>query len=114
MAVRTLREAARALGSSDPGAAADLARHALGLAGASDPLRGPLAAETALLLHAAGRAEEGKSFADDALGEVLSVEHEAEVRLSIAWMIGVSADVRAEASRRALALPGQRTAQRVA
>jgi DNA-binding CsgD family transcriptional regulator len=106
MAVRTLREAARALGSSDPGAAADLTRHALELAAASDPLRGPLAAETALLLHAAGRVEEGKSFADDALGEALSVQQEAEVRLSIAWMIAVSADVRAEASRRALALAG--------
>jgi len=105
-AVRTLREAARALGSSDPGAAADLTRRALELAGAGDPLRGPLAAETALLLHAAGRVEEGKSFADDALGEALSAEQEAEVRLSIAWMIAVSADVRAEASRRALALAG--------
>jgi DNA-binding CsgD family transcriptional regulator len=106
VAVRTLHEAALVLGSADPGAAADLARRALELAGADDPLRGPLAAETALLLHAAGRVEEGKSFADDALGEALSVEQEAEVRLSIAWMIAVSADVRAEASRRALALPG--------
>ena len=85
-------------GSSDPGAAADLTRRALELAGAGDPLRGPLAAETALLLHAAGRVEEGKSFADHALGEALSVEQAAEVRLSIAWMIAVSADVRAEAS----------------
>jgi DNA-binding CsgD family transcriptional regulator len=106
VAVRTLREAARVLGSSDPGAAADLTRRALELAGLEDPLRGPLAAETALLLHAAGRVEEGKSFADDALGEALSVQQEAEVRLSIAWMIAVSADVRAEASRRALALAG--------
>jgi DNA-binding CsgD family transcriptional regulator len=106
VAVRTLHEAARALGSSDPGAAADLTRRALELAGLEDPLRGPLAAETALLLHAAGRVEEGKSFADDALSEALSVQQEAEVRLSIAWMIAVSADVRAEASRRALALAG--------
>ena len=106
VAVRTLHEAARALGSSDPGAAADLTRRALELAGAGDPLRGPLAAETALLLHAAGRVEEGKSFADHALSEALSAEQEAEVRLSIAWMIAVSADVRAEASRRALALAG--------
>jgi DNA-binding CsgD family transcriptional regulator len=106
VAVRTLREAALALGSSDPGAAADLTRLALELAGAGDPLRGPLAAETVLLLHAAGRVEEGKAFADHALGEALSVEQEAEVRLSIAWMIAVSADVRAEAGRRALALAG--------
>jgi DNA-binding CsgD family transcriptional regulator len=106
VAVRTLHEAARALGSSDPGAAADLARRALELSRPEDPLRGPLAAETALLLHAAGRVEEGKSFADHALGEALSAEQEAEVRLSIAWMIAVSADVRAEAGRRALALAG--------
>ena len=106
VAVRTLHEAARVLGSSDPGAAADLTRRALQLAGLEDPLRGPLAAETALLLHAAGRVEEGKSFADDALSKALSAQQEAEVRLSIAWMIAVSADVRAEASRRALALAG--------
>jgi hypothetical protein len=48
VAIRTLHEAARALGSSDPGAAADLTRRALELAGLEDPLRGPLAAETAL------------------------------------------------------------------
>ncbi len=105
-AVRMLRAAARALGSSDPGAAADLARRAFELARAGDPMRGPLAAETALLLHAAGRVEEGKSFADHALGEALSAEQEAEVRLSIAWMIAVSADVRAEAGRLTLALAG--------
>ena len=68
--------------SSNPGAAADLARRALELAGAGDPLRGPLAAETALLLHAAGRVEEGKSFAGHVLGEALSVEQEAECRFS--------------------------------
>jgi hypothetical protein len=106
VAVRTLHEAARVLGSSDPGAAADLTRRALELAGLEDPPRGPLAAETALLLHAAGRVEDGKSFADDALSKALSAQQEAEVRLSIAWMIAVSADVRAEASRRALALAG--------
>jgi DNA-binding CsgD family transcriptional regulator len=105
-AVRTLREAAGALGSSDPGAAADLSRRALELAAPGDPLRGLLAGETALFLHAAGRIEEGRSFADKALGEALSPEHEAQIRLSISGMMAVSPDERARANRRALTLPG--------
>jgi DNA-binding CsgD family transcriptional regulator/tetratricopeptide (TPR) repeat protein len=106
VAVRLLREAARALGPSDPGAAADLSRRALELASSRDHLRGPLTAETALLLHAAGRIEQGRAFADEALREALAPGQEAEVRLSIAWMMAVSADARAEAGRRALAVPG--------
>jgi DNA-binding CsgD family transcriptional regulator len=105
-AVRTLREASRALAGSDPGRAADLSMRALDLAGKDDPLRGTLAAETALLLHAAGRVIEGKEFADRILGEVLAPEQEGEVRLSIARMLALSADVRAEAGLRALALSG--------
>jgi len=105
-AVRTLRQAAGALGSSDPGAAADLSRRALELAPPGDPLRGLLAGETALFLHAAGRIEEGKSFADKALGEALSAEQEAQIRLSISAMMAVSPDERARANRHALALPG--------
>jgi DNA-binding CsgD family transcriptional regulator len=105
-AVRTLREASRALAGSDPSRAADLSMRALDLAGKDDPLRGTLAAETALLLHAAGRVTEGKEFADRILGEVLAPEQEGEVRLSIARMLALSADVRAEAGLRALALSG--------
>ncbi len=105
-AVRTLRDASRALAGSDPGRAADLSMRALDLTGKDDPLRGSLAAETALLLHAAGRVTEGKEFADRILGEVLAPEQEGEVRLSIARMLALSADVRAEAGLRALALSG--------
>src|SRR5205807_1087652 len=105
-AARTLRDASRALAGSDPSRAADLSLRALDLAGRDDPLRGTLAAETALLLHAAGRVTEGKQFADRILGEVLAPEQEGEVRLSIARMLALSADVRAEAGLRALALPG--------
>jgi hypothetical protein len=105
-AVRTLRDASRALAGSDPSRAADLSLRALDLAGRDDPLRGTLAAETALLLHAAGRVTEGKDFADRILGEVLAPEQEGEVRLSIARMLALSADVRAEAGLRALALSG--------
>jgi DNA-binding CsgD family transcriptional regulator len=105
-AVRTLREAARTLADSDPSTAADLCRRALELASDADPVRGPLAAQTALLLHAAGRVGEGKAFADAVLGEVLPPEQEAEVRLSLAGMMALSPDVRAEAGRLALAIPG--------
>ena len=104
-AVRTLRDASRALAGSDPGTAADLSLRALDLAGRDDPLRGSLAAETALMLHAAGRVTEGKEFADRILGEVLVPEQEGEVRLSIARMLAISADLRADAGLRALALP---------
>jgi DNA-binding CsgD family transcriptional regulator len=104
-AVRTLFEASRAVAASGPGTAADLSRRALDLAGKDDPLRGTLAAETALLLHAAGRAAEGKEFADRILGEVLPAEQEGQVRLSIARMLALSADVRADSGWRALALP---------
>jgi DNA-binding CsgD family transcriptional regulator len=104
-AVQTLHEASRAVAASGPGTAADLSRRALDLAGKDDPLRGTLAAETALLLHAAGRAAEGKEFADRILGEVLPAEQEGQVRLSIARMLALSADVRADSGRRALALP---------
>lgn len=53
-AVRTLREAGRSLAASDPGIAADLIRRALELTRADDPRRGPLIAETTVLLHASG------------------------------------------------------------
>jgi DNA-binding CsgD family transcriptional regulator len=43
---------------------------------------------------------------DTSLREALSAEHEAEVRLSIAGMFAVSPDVRVDAGRKALALPG--------
>ena len=56
-------------------------------------------------LHAAGRGEEAKAFADTALRQALPPEQEAEVRLSIAGMFAISADVRAESCRQALALP---------
>ncbi len=59
--------------------------------------------QAALSLHAAGRIEEAKAFADNAMREVLP---EAEVRLGIAGMWLVSPDVRVHAGREALKLPG--------
>jgi DNA-binding CsgD family transcriptional regulator/alkylhydroperoxidase/carboxymuconolactone decarboxylase family protein YurZ len=106
VAITTLFRAAEALGATDPGAAADLSQRALELAPRRHPLRGPLVAQTAVWLHAAGRGEEAKAFADTALHEAFPPEQEAEVRLSIAGMFALSSDVRAEECRHALALPG--------
>jgi len=106
VAIATLLKASEALAMSDPGAGADLARRGLELAPRRHALRGPLAAQTALLLHEAGRIEEARAFADTSLREALTAEQEAEVRLSIAGMFGLSPDARADAGRQALALPG--------
>jgi DNA-binding CsgD family transcriptional regulator len=106
LAIATLLRAAEALGTTDPGAGADLSQRALEVAPRAHPLRGPLVAETAVLLHAAARVEEAKAFADTALRQALPAEQEAEVRLGIAGMFALSPDVRADASRQALALPG--------
>ena len=113
VAITTLHQAAEALGVTDPGAAADLSRRALDLASRRHPLRGPLVAQTAVWLHAAGRGEEAKAFADTALHQALPPEQEAEVRLSIAGMFAISSDVRAEECRQALALPDVPTPLRV-
>ncbi len=106
VAIATLLKAAEALGTTDPDAAADLGQRALDLASRRHSLRGPLVAQTAVWLHAAGRGEDAKSFADTALHQVFPAEEEAEVRLSIAGMFALSSDVRAEECRQALTLPG--------
>jgi len=106
IAIRTLFKAAEALGTTDPEAAATLSQRALELAPRKHALRGPLVAQTAIWLHAAARSDQAKAFADTALRDVLPPEQEAGVRLSIAGMFAISADVRAEACRKALALPG--------
>jgi DNA-binding CsgD family transcriptional regulator len=106
VAITTLVRAAEAIGTTDPGAAADLSKSALKLVPRRHALRGPLMAETAVWLHAAARGEEAKVFADTALRDVLRPAQEAEVRLSVAGMFAISPDVRAEAGRQALAVPG--------
>ena len=106
VAISTLLKAAEAVGATDPGVAADLGQRALDLASLRHRLRGPLVAQTAVWLHAAGRGEDAKAFADSALHQVFPAEQEAEVRLSIAGMFAMSSDVRAEECRQALALPG--------
>jgi DNA-binding CsgD family transcriptional regulator len=111
-AVDVLVRAVRMLGTSDPSAAARLGEQTLKLIKGEDPRRGPLVAETALLLHAAGQLDEGRVFAETALRGLLPVDQESEVLFSIAGMFALSADMRTEAGRRALALPGLRTIDR--
>jgi DNA-binding CsgD family transcriptional regulator len=106
VAITTLLTASEALAITDPGASADLSRRALSLAPDRHPLRGPLVVQAAMSLHAAGRIDEAKIFADNALRHVLPIAEEAEVRLGIAGMWLVSADVRAHAGKEALKLPG--------
>ena len=71
VAIETALKAARALGASDPGAAAELAARALDLTPPSHALRGPLVAQRVVSLFAAGLAEEGRQFADSALRQAL-------------------------------------------
>lgn len=111
-AIDILTRAVKALRASDPHAAAELAQRTLDLTPREDPRRGPLVADVAVLLHAAGRPEEATSFADVALSELLPVEQESEVRYGIAGMFSLSPDVRAEAGRKALALSGMAPADR--
>lgn len=106
VAITTLLAAAEALGTTDPGASADLSRRALELAAERHPLRGPLVVQAAMSLHAAGRIDEAKAFADSRMKTVLPVTEEAEVRLGIAGMWLLSPDVRVHASREALKLNG--------
>ncbi|MGH3638947.1 MAG: helix-turn-helix transcriptional regulator [Mycobacterium sp.] len=106
VAIETLCKAAEALATTAPDTAATYGQRALELAPPRHPLRGQLVALTAVLLHAAARDAEAKSFADTALRLTLPAEQEAEVRHSISTMFALSPDVRADASRQALALTG--------
>jgi DNA-binding CsgD family transcriptional regulator len=105
-AVATLANAARILGANDASAGADLSRRALELAPATHPRRAELVTGTALLLHAAGRGEEGRQFIGTHLRSALPPEEEAQVLLTIAGMFALSPDLRIDADRRALALDG--------
>ncbi len=105
-AISTLRNAVTVVGGHDPSAAADLSRRALELLTTAGPRRGELVAQTALLLHAAGRGDEGREFIDAHLRSALPAEEEARVLLTIAGMFALSPDLRIDAGHRALALEG--------
>jgi DNA-binding CsgD family transcriptional regulator len=104
-AISILLRAGDALATTDPGAGADLSRRALELAPRDHHLRGPLLAQTAVLLHSAGRVDEARAFADTQLRDALPATQEAEVLLGIAGMFRVPPDARVAAGRQALALP---------
>lgn len=70
------------------------------------PRRGEIVGTTAIALHVADNSEEAIAFADTALRKTLPPEQEAEVRLSIAGMFAISAEIRITAGRVALTLPG--------
>ncbi len=106
LAITTLTRASDSLSGTNPSQAADLAVWALDLAPSRHPLRGPLTARAATLLHASGRIDEARTFADSALLQALPTVQEAEVRLAVASMFTVSPEIRSESCRRALALPG--------
>ncbi|MGW6199146.1 helix-turn-helix transcriptional regulator [Kribbella sp. NPDC055110] len=105
VAIATLAEAAEALGTTDPAAAAELAERALTLMPDRHSQRGPLVARRAISLFAAGMGDEAKQYADTVLRRAMPPEQEAQVRQSIASMFVLSPDVRVENSRQALALP---------
>ena len=105
-AVRALADAAESLGMTDPSASADIADVALSLAPSRHPLRGPLVARRTVSLFAAGRSEEARAFADNALRQSLPAGQEADVRLSLAAMFAISADDRADTARQGLSLTG--------
>jgi hypothetical protein len=105
VAIEIALKAARALGASDPAAAAEFAARALDLTPLQHTLRGPLVAQRVVSLFAAGLAEEGRQFADSALRQTMPPQEEARVRASVAGMFDLSPEVRAENARAGLALP---------
>jgi DNA-binding CsgD family transcriptional regulator len=105
VAIATLLEAARALATTDPNAAAHFGQRALEIAPAHNPRRGEIVGTTAISLHIAGESEQAIAFADRALRETLPALQEAEVRLSIAGMFAISPEIRIGAGRLAVNLP---------
>ena len=105
VAIATLADAAEALGTTDPAAAAELAERALALMSDQHALRGPLVARRAVSLFAAGMGDKAKQYADTVLRQAMPAEQQAQVRMSIASMFALSPDVRVENARQALALP---------
>jgi DNA-binding CsgD family transcriptional regulator/tetratricopeptide (TPR) repeat protein len=106
VAIETMLKASQQLALSDPEGAASLAQRGLELTPERHPLRGALVVQRVLSLFAAGLAEEGERFADEALRRTLPATEEARVRLSVATMFDISPEVRAETARAGLALPG--------
>jgi DNA-binding CsgD family transcriptional regulator len=103
-AISALRQAARSVGRSDAGAAADLSKRALELLPANDVEHGRVVADTVELLNRARRYGEAEELAVAALSEAASPEEEAEIRLRVMTLTKHSTERRVEENRRALQL----------
>ncbi len=103
-AIRALRQAAQSLAGGDPATAADISKRALRLLPWQDPARGPLVAETVVLLNQAMRYGEARQLAVATLSDSLSPQEEADVRLGLSMLSPQPAGQRAEENRRALEL----------
>lgn len=103
-AILALRQAARSLAGRDPRTAADISKRALQLLPWQDPARGPLVAETVVLLNQAMRYDEAQRLADATLSDSLSPQEEAVIWLGLSTLSPRPAGQRAEDNRRALQL----------
>jgi len=99
----TLRRAAEAIASADPGAAADLMICARDLLPAGDAVRGPLLVRILTYLHRAMRTDEARELADRAVADSAAGDA-AAVLASLSTAIARPAAERAEANRTALTL----------
>ena len=105
-AIEKLSEAARSVAASDADAAADLSVRALELMPRGDEGRGPLVAQTVVLLSAALRSDAANALGARELAGTLPADQEAEVRLALSAELRRSLMARTEDNRRALKLGG--------
>ena len=105
-AIEKLSEAARSVAASDADAAADLSVRALELMSPDDEGRGPLVAQTVVLLSAALRSDSANALGARELAGALPADQEAEVRLALSGELRRSLTARTEDNRRALELGG--------
>lgn len=103
-AIRALRHAAQSLAASDPSTAADISERALRLLPWQHRARGPMVAETVVLLNQAMRHGEAQKLGAATLSENLSPQEEADVRLGLSMLSPRPAGQRAAENRRALEL----------
>ena len=105
-AIEKLSEAARSVAASDADAAANLSVRALELMPRGDEGRGPLVAQTVVLLSAALRSDAANALGARELAGTLPADQEAEVRLALSAELRRSLMARTEDNRRALKLGG--------
>jgi DNA-binding NarL/FixJ family response regulator len=105
-AISALLAAAQAVSVKDPPLAVELCRRAFDLTTPGDELRGAVAAELTLLLHAVDRADEANVVADVALREDVTPEAHTRIRMNVVEMPGLAPEVRVETGRVALSVPG--------